>query len=343
MIAKFTLLVSIIFSTLGLNGTAVKYDNSVVQQITGNSKIVQASPASVLLPDLQIKPKILKSLSNNSIYAKNYLLADDEHSQTFARQNADIQVPIASTTKIMTATIVLQNYNLSDIVTMSQSAVAETGASVDFYVGEQFTVQELLYCMLIKSENGAAYALAEHANTSGETGVDKFVGMMNEKAKLLGMDDTHYQDPAGLDDTGYSTAYDLLLATKYALKDPLFAQIVDTSAYTAHTVDGKNAIQLPNSNRLVGAWNYPGAIGVKTGFTDGAGHCLVGAARRNGHTLIAIVLHTDSTAADASATEVKKLLDWGFTNIDWGDGSNNSVITTTQKSSGNISTGASDL
>ena len=343
MIAKFTLLISIIFSTLGLNGASVKVDSTAVQQVAGTSQTALASPNSIILPDLQIKPKILKNAPESPIYAQNYLLADDENGLTFLQKNSDVRVPIASTTKIMTATIVLENYNLSDVVTMSKDAVAETGASLDFFIGEKFTVSELLYCMLIKSENGAAYALAEHANTGSETGVTKFIGMMNEKAKSLGMDDTLYQDPAGLNDAGYSTAYDLLLATKYALKIPLFAQIVDTPTYTAHSIDGKYSIDLPNSNRLVNTWNYPGAIGVKTGFTDGAGHCLVGAARRNGHTLIAIALHTNSIAPDASATEVKKLLDWGFSSIDWGDNSNNVVNNPQQNSSGSISTGASDL
>jgi D-alanyl-D-alanine carboxypeptidase len=171
--------------------------------------------------------------------------------------------------------------------------------------------------MLIKSGNDAAYALAEYYSSDGSGNVEAFVKLMNDKAYDLGMYDTHYEDPAGLDTTGYSSAQDLFTITKYALKYKQFAEIVSTPKTVVTSTDGSIFHQLDNSNRLVGEYNYMGAIGVKTGYMPEAGHCLVGAAKRDGHTLIVVILQTNADTATASADEARKLLDWGWQNIIW--------------------------
>ncbi|HPS40283.1 MAG TPA: D-alanyl-D-alanine carboxypeptidase family protein, partial [Candidatus Cloacimonadota bacterium] len=261
------------------------------------------------------RPKIKLGALKSSANSKEYILVDADSGVILAQNGKSEKVPIASTTKIMTAIIALENYQLTDIATISTDAVSQVPSVAYLRTGEHMTVENLLNCMLIPSGNDAAYAVAEHM--SDDTGgTAKFVAKMNEKAKELGMADTHYEDPAGLNAEGYSTAYDLSIITKYALRNQTFRQIISKSSYVAKNTDGTIFHSLKQSNRLV-TENYAGAIGVKTGFTPEAGHCLVGAATRNGHTLISIVLNTYSTTPDASAIEAKRLLDWGFQNTEW--------------------------
>lgn len=313
MIDSILLICSIIFSSLGLNGLSSSIDQSFIQR---DNKAVMAGD-QIILPDISLRPTINSTAKDPNIYAHNYLLVDSDSGVIVAKQSQNDRVPIASTTKIMTAVIVLENYQLSDIVTISSAAAGQIGADAHFNVGEQITVYELLKTLLIKSANGAAYAFAEHMNKPGEEGIEKFVRKMNEKALSLGMVNTNYHDPAGLDTTGYSSAYDLYLITKYALKLPVFSSVVVTKVDTAKDITGTISHQLENSNRLVNEWDYPGILGVKTGYMPEAGHCLVGAARRNGHTFISIVLNTYADTPTVSAEESRKLLDWGFANISW--------------------------
>ena len=318
MIAKSLLLLSIFFNTFGIGSMSNKFDDAYINNLNQvSAKSAQASDLDLYLPTISARPYVKPNAPEATAFAKRYLLADLDSGLILAKDNEHEKVPIASTTKIMTASIVLENYKLDDVVTISADAVAETGASIDFQVNEKMTVYNLLKCMLIKSANGAAYALAEHMNQGNETGVSTFMGKMNQKAKALGMNDTDYHDPAGLDVTGYSSAYDLLTVTKYALQKPTFAEIVQTKSATVTDVTGRISLDLQNSNRLVSDWNYFGAIGVKTGYMPEAGHCLVGAAKRDGHTLVSIVLETDSVAPTASAQESQRLLDWGWQNIVW--------------------------
>lgn len=312
MIHSILIIASILFSTLGLQGVASNIDKNLISDKSANAV---ASPESYLaLPQIKPRPKISPLVKNPNIYAESYILVDEESGVTLASKDEQERIPIASTTKVMTATIVLENYDLDDIVTISSDAANQVGADAYLRTGEEITVLNLLKCMLIKSANGAAYALAEHMNGASEEGTAKFVKKMNDKAKTLGMLNTEYHDPAGLDVTGWSSAEDLSIITKYAMKKDLFAEIVKTEKTTVKDVSGQIYHLLENSNRLVGEWKYSGALGVKTGYMPEAGHCLVGAAKRDGHTLISVVLHTNADTATASAEESKKLLDWGFEN-----------------------------
>lgn len=317
MVIKSIICISIILNTLGMATVSDKFNNAIRKQEMGTKTSAVASDSNIYLPEIVNTPSIPLFAKSPNILADRYLLADLDSGEILLKRNANLKVPIASTTKIMTAVVVLETYNLDDVATISEKAAYQPGADAFLRVGENIDVQNLLYCMLIKSGNDAAYALAEMLEPNSADSVDKFVELMNTTAKRLGMSNTHYEDPAGLNTNGYSSAYDLFTITKYSFNYKLFRDIVSTPKYTASNAGGTIFHQLDNSNRLVGEYSYMGAVGVKTGFMPEAGHCLVGAARRDGHTLVAIILRTYADTATASADESLKLLDWGWANTIW--------------------------
>lgn len=216
-------------------------------------------------------------------------------------KNPTAKRSIASTTKIMTAIIALENGDPEDIVTVSSKAAGTAGSSINLGAGQKFTLMELLYGMLMNSGNDAAVAIAEHIGGS----VEAFAGMMNSKARELGADDTVFVTPHGLDAEGqYSTAHDLAIITRYALKNPVFAKIVSTNI---SSIPGR---QLYNTNELLEI--YPGADGVKTGYTGKAGRCLVASATRDGMRIISVVLGSPTRYKRAEAS--KAILDYSFEN-----------------------------
>ena len=324
--SKIFVVFSILFNTLGLGSAAQKVDTSIISQNAGSAQVVDASALNASIPDILPYPSVKKTIPAPKIYAQNYLLIDNGSGVILASQKPYEQVPIASTTKIMTAVIALENYKLDDIVSVSKKAVsivAQSGAVPDFRSGEQMKMGEMLKCLLMNSSNVSANALAEHMNNGNETGMSKFISKMNDKAKDFGMKNTDYHDPAGLNSTGYSSAYDLAIVTKQALKNDIFADIVKTKEASVYDRLGKYLHQLSNSNRLVNEWNYPGAIGVKTGFMPdtpdqpGAGHTLVAAVKRDGHILVSVILNTTANTPTASAEESRKLQGWGWANVGW--------------------------
>lgn len=260
-------------------------------------------------------PQKINNFKESNIWADSYVLLDQDSFYPLSQKNMDKRVPIASTTKIMTAIIVLENYNLQDIVTISQNASVQIGSDTFLGAGEKITVNDLLYCLLIKSGNDSAMALAEHLTGNYEDFVEK----MNEKSKYLGLKNTEFKDPAGLNDSGYSTPHELAIIASYAMKNKIFKEIVRTNEITIISNDGI-AHKLDNSNRLIKFDEnlyYPEALGIKTGFTPEAGHCLVAAAQKNNHLLISVILKTYEDTVEASAKESKKLLEWGFDNYQW--------------------------
>lgn len=211
----------------------------------------------------------------------------------------------ASTTKIMTALAVVERGGLDEMVTVSPRAAATSGSTVWLSAGETLSVQDLLYGLLLTSGNDAAVALAEHVAGS----VDDFARLMNEEARAIGATDTHFRNPHGLDEPGhYTTARDLALIAARALQEPLVARIVATKratiAWPGHEVDRA----LRNKNRLL--WEYEGADGVKTGFTDEAGKCLVASATRGGLHLVAVVMGSPDIWGAAAA-----ILNYGFAKL----------------------------
>ncbi len=222
----------------------------------------------------------------------------------YAKLPHDIKA-IASTTKIMTAILAIEHGNLTDVITATDGDM--TGESVMGLVpGEQQTLHDMLYGMLLPSGNDAAMAIARYVGNKLTEPADekdpikRFVNLMNQEAAKLGMHDTHYANPHGLDDAQHtSSAYDLATITWYALHNPTFAEVVGSTSYT---IPGH---YLLNTNELL--TRYPGADGVKTGLTDNAGLCLVGTATRNGQRMISVVLNSPTWYDDSSA-----LLDYGF-------------------------------
>ncbi|MEX2457716.1 MAG: D-alanyl-D-alanine carboxypeptidase family protein [Actinomycetota bacterium] len=218
----------------------------------------------------------------------------------FARDGRERR-PIASLTKIMTALVVLELVAPGDPVTASAVAAGQSGAELGLVVGETLPARELLYALLLQSANDAAVALAEHVEGS----VAGFVDRMNDRAEALGLEDTEFFSPNGLDDRGFSTAVDLARLTRLALDVPEIARIVGTKVHDVPAPEGEPR-HIQNRNALL--WLYRGALGVKTGFTTAAGFCLIVAAERDGERLVAVVLGEPSQAWDDAAT----LMNYGF-------------------------------
>lgn len=199
--------------------------------------------------------------------------------------NENLRLPMASTTKAMTALVVLENASLSDIVEIPPAAVGIEGSSVYLKKGERFTVEELLYALMLRSGNDAAVALALH--TSGS--VEEFVRKMNERAALMGLKDTKFVNPHGLhDENHYTTAYELALIAAEGLKNPHFKRIVSTKNIVIDG-EGHEKRYFANKNKIL--YNYEGATGVKTGFTRDSGRCLIASAERNGMEVVAVALN----------------------------------------------------
>ena len=213
---------------------------------------------------------------------------------------------MASTTKIMTAFVVLENTNLDDIVTISSKAAGTGGSRLGLHKDDKISIQDLLYGLLLCSGNDAAVALAEHV--SGD--LSNFANMMNSKATSLGLSSTHFVTPHGLDDDNhYTTAYELALITNYALKNDVFANLVKTKTYTISI--NNHPKTLSNTNELLG--NLDGVYGVKTGFTNGANRCLVTAVKRDNMDIICIVLGAD-TKKDRTKDSIN-LINYSFNNF----------------------------
>lgn len=214
---------------------------------------------------------------------------------------------MASTTKIMTAMVVIQNTNLDNIVEISKKAAATGGSVLKVKAGDKITVRDLLYGLLLRSGNDTAVALAEYVGGS----IEGFSKLMNQNAENLGVSNTHFVTPHGLDHAEhYTTAYELAIITDYALKNEVFTQIVGTKTHTI-TVNGISRT-INNTNELLG--NLNGVYGVKTGFTNGAGRCLVTSAKRGDMDVICVVIGAD-TKKDRTQDSVK-LIEYIFQNYE---------------------------
>lgn len=254
----------------------------------------------LLLCLLQLSPFTAISAAPPTTGAAAFALLETENGELLLGANENARLPMASTTKIMTALLVLRLCALDDLVTVPVEAAVE-GSSMYLSPGERLTVEALLYGLLLQSANDAAVALAIHAAGSTE----RFAALMNAEAARLGLENTHFVTVNGLDDPAhYTTAAELGKLTAAALREPTFAKIVATSEKVVVNAEGKRYF-LTNHNRLLR--EYPGCVGVKTGYTMRSGRCLVSAATRDGMTLIAVTLSDRQDWRDHRA-----LLDYGF-------------------------------
>ncbi len=263
-------------------------------------------PDGSLSPFPQVLHTPTDALSTPELSAASAILIDQDSGQVLFVENPDAERAIASLTKIMTAVLVLERADLTDIVTVATDAViAEDDLSgisaLGLREGEQISVRDLLYALLLQSANDAAVALADHVDGS----VARFVKRMNARALRLGMRHTRFFSPNGLDDRGLSTARDLAILTRAAMRTAGFSAV---AASRFHTIPGPDGIDRQIQNRDALLWLYPGATGVKTGFTSRAGFCVVASAERDGRRLVAVVLGAPNDAfSDAAA-----LLNHGF-------------------------------
>lgn len=231
-----------------------------------------------------------------TVSASSFVLMDAGTGTILAERNADTQMLVASTTKILTAALVLEHTDPNDIVKIMPKAVGIEGSSMYLRAGEEIAVRDLLYGLMLASGNDAAVALAYHV----AGGIPEFAALMNEKAAELGMESSNFSNPHGLDaEDHYSTAQDMALLTAWAMGIDDFVQIASTRQVQAA---GRSLV---NHNKLL--WRYPGALGVKTGFTKASGRSLVSAAERDGTLLICITLSAPDDWDDHAA-----LYDWGF-------------------------------
>lgn len=229
------------------------------------------------------------------------VVIDMRSGRVLYEKNATSIRSIASTTKIMTAIVAIENGNLSDKIKVSKRAASIRGSTINLKEGEELTLKELLYGLMLRSGNDAAIAIAEHIGGS----VEEFAQMMNDKAKELGLKNTQFKTPHGLDAPGhYSTAYELAQIARYALNNPTFSKIVATQNAS---IAGRD---LHTTNEMLGA--YPGADGVKTGYTGQAGRCLVTSATRNNMRIVSVVLNCASRSIRAKSS--RAILDYAFNN-----------------------------
>ena len=266
-----------------------------------------------------------------TIDASAALLIDLDTNQVFYEQAADEQRYPASITKIMTALLTLEAINrgeldINTVVTVDAAALeglTEDSSTANLQPGEEISVQDLLYCLLVASANEAANVLAMTVCED----IPTFVSRMNQRAQELGMTGTHFVNPHGLhDDDHYSTARDIFLMAKEAMTHAAFREIVSTKQYIVPATNLSEARTLNNTNALLtsnkyAGYTYSGTIGIKTGSTGQAGYCLVAAATQKGHTLVSVVLGADNptnSKGDVERkqfSESKRLLTWGFANF----------------------------
>ena len=231
-----------------------------------------------------------------AISAEKAILLDATTGRVLYEKQADSQSLIASTTKIMTALIVCEQCNVLDRMRIPKEAVGIEGSSMYLQEGEILTLQELLYGLMLRSGNDAAVALAIYCGGT----VEGFAELMNDKARQLGMYNSHFVNPNGLDAPGhYSTARDMALLAAYAMENSIFVRIVSAKSVTI----GNRVLQ--NHNKLL--WQMEGADGVKTGYTKAAGRILVSSAVREGRRLICVTINAPNDWSDH-----KKLLEEGY-------------------------------
>lgn len=240
------------------------------------------------------------------VSAKAAIVMSADTKEILFSKNASDRLPMASTTKIMTALIALENAKLDETVNVSPMAAGVEGSSVYLFAGEKIKMETLLYALMLESANDAAAAIAIHIAGS----IEAFADMMNKKAAELELGDTHFTNPHGLfDEAHYTSALDLAKIACEALENEKFREIVSTYKKSVAMTEGDTSRLFVNHNKMLRI--YDGAIGVKTGFTKKSGRCLVSAAERDGMTFVAVTLSAPDDWRDHTA-----LLDFAFENYE---------------------------
>lgn len=241
------------------------------------------------------------------IKAAAAILIDNGTGLTLYEKNSDLPMPMASLTKIMTALLILENHSLDEIVTVRENFSAVEGVKIGLHKNEKIAVGELMKALLIRSAGDAAMALGEFHSGS----VEAFVEQMNERAQTLNLTQTHFQNPIGLDAPDhYSSAHDLAILARYAMRMDIFRNIVRQKQATATSLDGFS-YNLVSTNLLLNS--YLDVLGVKTGTTDEAGESVINMARNDeGHEVLAVILDSPDRFQES-----KSMLDWAFRSHFW--------------------------
>ncbi len=277
--------------------TTANYQPATLEVTLSPTPTLTLTPTPLPTPQLTTTPP--------QISAQSYIIQDLNTDTVLAQKDSHHVLPPASTTKIMTALIALDNYQLTDVVTVPNYQVL--GAKIELYPGETMTVENLLYGMLMQSGNDAAWALASHY----PGGVPAFIDAMNRKAIELGLEQTHFVNPTGLHDPLHlSSTADLLKLAKVALGQPIFAQIVATKEKTITSVDQQTSHEITNLNQLL--TTVPGVKGVKTGWTEQAKEALVTLIDRDGHSVLIAMLASEDRFGDT-----RELIDWVYRDTIW--------------------------
>lgn len=257
------------------------------------------------LPQISAYPVNVTGVAVPNLSSSSVLVIDAQTKTIIYSKAPDLQLKPASTTKIMTALVSLDYYPLNKVLTVKNDYYP--GQTMKLVKGEQMTVENLLYGLLVLSGNDAGYTLAE--NYSG--GLDNFVQAMNQKAKKFHLEKTSFTNPVGLDEKNhFTTTHDLAILTSEAMKNPVFERLVDTKTITVADISGEKKHVLKNINELLG--EVQGLKGVKTGWTEEAGECLVSYTERNDEKIITVVLGSLDRFGDT-----KKLIEWVFANFKW--------------------------
>ena len=272
------------------------------------------APARPSRPGSPAGPVIEVTGAPGGVNAKGAVLADAATGQVLWGRAAGTERPMASLTKVMTALLVLEGGGLGQQIAVPQAAVNYAwkygGETAALHAGDVLTVQELLEALLLPSGADAAYTLA---NAYGP-GLNAFVARMNAAAARMGMTHTHFTSPDGLpyptETSTYSTPSDLLTLGLAAMRYPVFRSIVRLRFYHLPKGSGHHDYWWDNTDQLISS--YQGAVGIKTGYTDDAGHCLLFEAVRNGRALIGAVLGSPATGPAAGAQDAARMLNWGF-------------------------------
>lgn len=255
-----------------------------------------------------------------NIDAKASLIIEENSGKVIHEENSNIQNYPASVTKILTAILTLENCELTDTVTVSKTAISNIPSGyviAPLFVGEQMSVEDLLYALMLKSANDAAYVLAEHVGGS----VEGFSEMMNKKAEELGCKNTHFVNPNGIHNSNhYTTAYDMYLISRYAMKNEEFVKIVSTYQHTLSATNkySKNDRIMKNTNSFVNPssrYYDENVKGIKTGTTLQAGNCLITNISKNGFDVITVIL--GARTSESKFSETKKMMDYVFNNYEF--------------------------
>lgn len=301
--AIFLLLLSINL-VFGFNKALVLVQSSVKSQNIPNNKIEkEIAGTSVIKKVPQIVNK--NKIAPPAVSAQGVLVKDLDSQTILFVKNENAKLPIASTTKIMTALVATSYFNYNDVLEVKDLSMA-SGSNMGLREGEKLTFRSLLYGLLLNSGNDAAYTIAQ--NYPG--GISKFVQKMNEKALELGLQNSNFSNPAGFDAFNhYSSALDLDKISEIAIEDPFILKVVGTSVSQVSSVDQTIIHNLKNVDILLGQGGF---IGIKTGYTPAAKENFVGLVNRDGHRILTVVLGSDDRFG-----ETQKLVNWVYENFEW--------------------------